>query len=474
LRLAEPLINAPQRVLDGFGESVRAACRALGPHRNEELVELFARAQSEHMGVAFRGSGRSYGDASLNDRALVLEMGGWNRILSWDPSIGVVDAEPGVTIEQLWRHTLADGFWPAVVPGTMAPTLGGCLGMNIHGKNNFKVGPIGDHVLDFDLLTTDGRLLRCSREENADVFHAAIGGFGMLGAFTRIRLRQKRVESGLLRVEQQSARSLEETFAAFERRLSHSDYLVGWIDALARGRTLGRAVIHQANYVAASEDQEGAERTLRLERQDLPSSIFGVPRSIIWRFMKPLMNDFAMRLLNRGKYWAALLPFGRSYLQSHVAFAFLLDYVPNWRRAYEPRGFIQVQPFVPASAAKATFGEILELCQREGLPPYLVVLKRHRPDAFLMSHALDGYSMAMDFAVPPERQRLWDLSHRLTDLVLSRGGKFYFAKDSVLRPKDVERIYGPERLATFRGLKARLDPHEILTSDLARRVGIVV
>jgi FAD/FMN-containing dehydrogenase len=39
----------------------------------------------------------------------------------------------------------------------MRPTLGGCLAMNIHGKNNFRVGSIGDHVLDFDLLTTDGR-----------------------------------------------------------------------------------------------------------------------------------------------------------------------------------------------------------------------------------------------------------------------------------------------------------------------------
>jgi FAD/FMN-containing dehydrogenase len=472
--VAEPLVNAPQRVLDGFGESVRAACRAVGPSQAAALADLFARAQREHMPVAFRGAGRSYGDASLNDRALVVDMVGWNRIVSWDPSTGVVDAEPGVTIEQLWRATLADGFWPPVVPGTMAPTLGGCLAMNIHGKNNFKVGPIGDHVLDFDLLTPGGDLLRCSRDENAEVFHAAIGGFGMLGAFTRIRLRMKHVESGVLRVEQQTARSLDETFGVFERRLPQADYLVGWIDALAGGRALGRAVIHQANYTAATDDPAGVKDTLRLERQRLPASIFGVPKSQIWRFMKPLMNDFGIRFLNWAKYWAAaLLPFGHTYFQSHVAFAFLLDYVPHWRKAYEPRGFIQVQPFVPAAVAKATFREILELCHKEGLPPYLVVLKRHRPDYFLMSHALDGYSLAMDFPVPAQRERLWDLSHRLTDLVLSRGGKFYFAKDSVLRPEDLPRMYGAERLAKFRALKEKLDPRALLVSDLARRVGLV-
>ncbi len=468
------MINAPQRVLDGFGESVRAACRAVGPVRNSELVELFTRAKNERMRVTFRGAGRSYGDAALNDRELVLETAAWNRILAWDPATGIVEAEPGVTIAQLWQHTLPDGYWPAVVPGTMAPTLGGCLAMNIHGKNNFRLGPIGDHVLDFDLLTTEGQLLRCSREENPEVFRAAIGGFGMLGGFTRIRLRLKHVETGVLRVEQESAGSLDETFDVFERRLPASDYLVGWLDALAKGRSLGRSVIHQANYVARENSAGAPDPKLRLEAQGLPTHIFGVPRSMTWRFMKPMMNDLGIRFLNWAKYWvAALWPFGRTYFQSHTAFAFLLDFVPNWRKAYEPRGFIQIQPFVPAAQAKATFREVLELCQREGLPPYLVVLKRHRPDDFLMSHALDGYSMAMDFAVPEDRERLWALAHRLTDLVLSRGGKFYFAKDSVLRPADVARMFGDERMSAFRALKQRLDPHGLLVSDLARRIGMV-
>jgi decaprenylphospho-beta-D-ribofuranose 2-oxidase len=470
--VGEPLINAPQRVLDGFGQSVRAACRVLGP-RADEVSAIFALAAREHRQVAFRGSGRSYGDASLNSRELVLDLTGWKEILSWDRESGVVEVEPGVTIGDLWRHTLPDGFWPAVVPGTMAPTLGACVAMNVHGKNNFVVGPIGDHVLDFDLLVPSGELLRCSREENPELFRAAIGGFGMLGAFTRIRLRQKRVESGLLQVAQHCGASLDETFAIFEQRLPRSDYLVGWLDAFPNGAALGRSVIHQANYVHATGTRESVAETLRLERQELPSNLFGVPRRLLWRFMKPLTHNLGLRLLNWAKYWSAKLkPWGRSYLQSHVAFAFLFDYIPDWRRIYEPRGFIQIQPFVPAAAAKETFREILKLCQAEDQPPYLVVLKRHRPDDFLMSYALDGYSLAMDFPVPEQREKLWELGRRITDLVLSRGGKFYFAKDSLLRPEDVQRMYGPERLEAFQALKRRLDPHQILQSDLSRRVAI--
>ncbi|MHB8418115.1 MAG: FAD-binding oxidoreductase [Myxococcales bacterium] len=468
-RSAASLANAPLRVLDGFGGAVRAACRYLAPRSVAELEDAMARAGREGMALAFRGAGRSYGDASLNAGRLVVDTSGLNRILSWEPATGVAEVEPGVTIADLWRRILPDGFWPAVVPGTMAATLAGCAAMNVHGKNDFAAGPIGEHLLGFDLLTPDGRTFRCSREENAEVFHAAIGGFGALGAFTRLALKLKRVESGLLRVEPVRTRSLAESFDVFEERLPRADYLVGWLDGLAGGASLGRGVLHQANYLKAAEDPEGPAATLRIERQDLPATILGFPRSLIWRFMRPFANDLGMRLVNLGQYWAsALHRRGATYLQSHAAFAFLLDYVPNWRLAYGRAGFIQYQPFVPKAAAREVFSEILESCRREGLPPYLAVMKRHRPDPFLLTHALDGWSLALDFPAR-RREQLWALCHRLSDLVLDAGGRFYFAKDALLRPADVERAWGRERLERFSALKRRLDPAGVLQSDLMRR-----
>jgi FAD/FMN-containing dehydrogenase len=322
-------------VLDGFGLAVRADSRYLAPTSAVELADALSRAAREGMEVALRGSGRSYGDASLNAGKLVVDTSGLNRILAWDKQSGVAEVEPGVTIGDLWRRTLPDGWWPAVVPGTMAPTIAGCAAMNVHGKNNFKVGPIGDHVLDFDLLAPDGRSYRCSREENADLFHAAIGGFGALGAFTRIRLKLKHVESGLLRVGAIRSRSLQETFELFEQRLPGADYLVGWIDGVVGGRSLGRGVLHQANYLKADEDPEGPARTLQIARQDLPATIFGFPRGLVWRCLQPFGSNPGMRLLNLAQYLATYMKApGHTYLQAHAAFAFLLDYVPNWRLAY--------------------------------------------------------------------------------------------------------------------------------------------
>lgn len=461
--------GAGWRVLDGFGRAVRGACRYVAPRSVDELGELMGRAQQEGLPFTFRGSGRSYGDASIHRSGLVIDATALNRVLRWEPATGVFEAEPGVTIEGLWRRTIEDGYWPAVVPGTMRPTLGGCVAMNVHGKNNFRVGPFGDHVLELDVLTAGGELLRCSREENADVFHAAIGGMGLLGALTRVKLKLKKVHSGRLRVTSITGRSLDEMFDSFEARLPESDYLVGWVDCLAKGRALGRGVIHAANYLEPGEDPEG-EETLHVERQGLPPRILGLPRSQLWRAMRLFTHDPGMGLINAMKYHSSRFAHGKSFLQGHVAFAFLLDYVPNWRLAYGPGGFIQYQVFVPDGTSRECLRDVLTLCHEAKHPSYLGVLKRHRPDPFLMTHALDGWSLALDFPVSrSKRDELWALTERLTERVLAAGGKFYFAKDAVLRSSDVERAYGRERLDTFFDLKKRLDPQGLLVSDLALR-----
>ncbi|HNH47432.1 MAG TPA: FAD-dependent oxidoreductase, partial [Myxococcota bacterium] len=115
-----------RRVFDGFGFSSRSASLFARPESPEELAGLLRRASEEGQTVGLRGSGRSYGDAAMNGGNIVLDVTGMKKILSWDPTEGIVEVEPGVTIEQLWRSTLADGWWPAVVPGTMFPTLAGC------------------------------------------------------------------------------------------------------------------------------------------------------------------------------------------------------------------------------------------------------------------------------------------------------------------------------------------------------------
>jgi FAD/FMN-containing dehydrogenase len=460
--------------VEGWGMAVGAHARVLRPRTVSEVLAAFESARREGTTLGLRGTGCSYGDASVNTGGHALDLTAMNRVLAWDPATGVAVLEPGVTIESLWQRILPDGWWPPVVPGTAFPTIGGVAAMNIHGKNNFKAGTIGDWILEFDLALPGGGIVTCSREKESDLFHAAIGGFGMLGAFTRIVLKTKHVHSGDVEVTAVRARNLREIMDYFEARKGSVDYLVAWIDAFASGDALGRGQIHEARYLAPGEDPDPA-RTLEIGHQHLPKSILGVPKGEAWRVIRLMNNDRGMRFLNAFKYATGRIEVLKGpFRESLAAFNFLLDYVPNWKWAYgrrDRRGLIQHQLFLPAKGAHDAYRAILERNLANGCVPYLAVFKRHRPDPFWMTHALDGWSLALDFKVTPaNRERVWAHCAELSELTLAAGGKFYFAKDLVIGPKEAERMYAPETLAAFRALKLRTDPELLLQTDLWRRV----
>jgi FAD/FMN-containing dehydrogenase len=456
--------------LENFGHSISCPVYLYRPTHTEQVAALFEQAKKIGFRIGLRGAGRSYGDAALNSGSALLNFQRMNRILEWDPETGVITVEPGVTIEQLWRYILDDGWWSPVMPGTMFPTIGGCLGSNVHGKNNWKAGTMGEHVLKFNALLPDGREVTCTPKKNKKLFYAIIGGMGLLGVFTSITLQMKKVYSGNLDVYAWAEPDLKSVLEATDRE-KENDYIVGWVDCTAGGRGLGRGQMHSANYLKPGDDPHPAQ-TLNADNQDLPDNLFGlVPKSIVWQFMRLAMNNPGAWAGNTGKYLMnRTIGNKKRYLQSLVAFTFLLDYVPNWERAYGRGGLIQYQSFLPKETAHDVYREILKLCKRRGLPSYLGVTKRHRPDDFLFSHAVDGFSLAMDFKVPDrKRTKLLQLSRDLNKLVLQGGGRFYFAKDSTLTPDVVQSFLGEATVKKFKKLKSQVDPDGILQTDLYQR-----
>ena len=149
--------------VEGWGMAVGAHARVLRPRSVEEILRCYELARRESLPLTLRGGGNSYGDASVNARGLVLDISRMNRVLAFDAQSGVATLEPGVTIEKLWKTILPHGWWPRVVSGTMFPTVAGALAANIHGKNNFAVGTIGDACLEFDILLPTGELKTCNR-----------------------------------------------------------------------------------------------------------------------------------------------------------------------------------------------------------------------------------------------------------------------------------------------------------------------
>ncbi|HEV3311392.1 MAG TPA: FAD-binding oxidoreductase, partial [Chloroflexota bacterium] len=294
-------------------------------HSESQVRDVVLAGRAEGRTIMSRGSGFSYGDPALNGGNLVLDLRPMNRVITWDEERGIIDLEPGVTVGDLCRHVASAGWWPPVLPGTKGPTMGGCAAANVHGKNNWKLGTFGEHVIELDFMLADGTTVTCGPEQDKDLFVAVLGGFGLLGVITRVRL-QMQPGSGELHVEQYAAPELEDVMAIFERWTGRADYMVGWIDGFASGQSLGRGLVQVADTTESSRSAASMDRRTSWLRDSL--------RSHGHLALRPFATRTGLRAAAAAQYTWGALQNGRGEYITRERFHFFHDTIPNWNQAF--------------------------------------------------------------------------------------------------------------------------------------------
>lgn len=149
---------------------------------DSELVATFRRelksAASENRPVAVSAARHSMGGQSLpgNGTAITLE----NPVLEIDSTAKTCRMSAGTRWHQVIRHLDKSGFSPAVMQSNSDFAVGSTFCVNAHGWP-VPYGPFGSTVRSIRLMLHDGTILRCSREENAELFQLSMGGYGLFG-----------------------------------------------------------------------------------------------------------------------------------------------------------------------------------------------------------------------------------------------------------------------------------------------------
>ena len=433
--------------LQGWGRLGSAPCQAARPEKLRDLAAALAAPAGRS--VIAHGAGRSYGDAALNGGGAAVLTARLDRMLSFEPTTGVLVAEPGVSFADIMAVFLPRGFLPPTPPGTAFATLGGAVAHDVHGKNQHLAGCFGHHVAWLDLMLADGSTRRLSPTEDAEAFHATIGGLGLTGVVTAVALRLAPVPSNALRVRRRRIGGLDEFLAAFGEARQAS-WAVGWIDALAGGTALGRGVLEVAEPAAQDvAPPRGAARNMPFDAPGL------------------LLNPLSIRAFNAA-YWRRAPREGDERLLHYGRFLFPLDGIGQWNRLYGRRGFHQFQCVLPEAGAARGLRRLLEAVGQAGAASFLAVLKwMGRDGAGLLSFAQPGFTLALDL---PARSGSQALLLRLEGITRDHGGRVYLAKDSALSPQGMAEMY--PNLPAFQGIRARLDPGGRFSSDMSRRLGL--
>jgi len=441
--------------LSGWGRYPLSECDIYRPDR---IAELQAVVTGNSSSLIARGLGRAYGDAALNDQNRVVDLTRLNRMLAFDAGSGLLRCEAGVTIGELIDVFLPRGFFPPVTPGTRFVTLGGSVAADVHGKNHHRDSSLAAHVTYFDLMIASGEVLRCTREENSDLFWATVGGMGLTGVILELELRMRRVESAYLEGELIRAGNVDAAIEAFERTEAQYGYSVAWIDCNSSKGALGRSVLNLGNFATLDRlPQNLAQDPLNTMPKLSPIVPFDFP-------------GFALNSLSVRAFNAVIYAFQRQ--KAHTifdweSFFYPLDSIRNWNRIYGRRGFVQYQCVWPLDQSRAGLIEMLEAISASGRASFLTVLKKFGPQDGLLSFPMPGYTLALDF---PVADGLLEFLDTLDAMVLKRGGRVYLAKDARMSPETFRAMY--PNLGKWQAAKAAADPDNRFSSSLSRRLGM--
>jgi len=120
---------------------------------------------------------------------VILDGTALEHVIAIDGVARTAEVEGMTTYADLVDATLPHGLAPAVVPELKSITVGGATtGLGID-SSAFRYGLVHETVDEFDVLTADGRVLRCSVAEHADLYHGFPNSYGSLGYATRLTVR---------------------------------------------------------------------------------------------------------------------------------------------------------------------------------------------------------------------------------------------------------------------------------------------
>ena len=376
--------------------------------------------------VLAQGVGRSYGDVCLNDGGVIFSACGLKRYINFDSETGRLSCEAGVTLADILNFCVPRGWFLSITPGTKFVTVGGAIANDVHGKNHHRSGTFGNHLVQFELVRSNGERLLCSPDSNPQLFAATIGGLGLTGLITWAEIQLKPIVHRALQAETIQFYDLEEFFTLSAESDAPYEYTMAWLDCNSKGSSFGRGIFFRGNHVAA----ENAPKTWKVAKRSLTMPI-----------------DLPGFVLNR--HSVAAFNFLYYHQQSQKSVAKLVDYNPffypldavlRWNRLYGKQGFLQYQCVVPYTDHRI-IAAIIQKIVDSGMGSFLAVLKTFGQVASpgMLSFPKAGVTLALDF--PIKGAQTFELLEYLDDMVVEANGRVYPCKDARMSPKNFKHYY---------------------------------
>lgn len=157
------------------------------PRSGLEVAEAVRRARDAGQTVKVVGTGHSFTDIACTTGRM-LSIDDLDRVVEVDRDACQVTVEAGITIHRLNEELAVRHLALANLGDIDRQTIAGAISTATHGTGA-TLGGLATFVRALELVTADGDVVRCSGDEEPELFHAARVGLGALGVVTKVTLQ---------------------------------------------------------------------------------------------------------------------------------------------------------------------------------------------------------------------------------------------------------------------------------------------
>lgn len=248
----------------------------------ESIKQVINEAEENDLKVSIAGKRHSMGGHTYYRDGIVLDMTSYNKILEFSPEEKTIRVQSGATWDDIQKHVNPHGLAVKVMQSQNIFTIGGSMSVNAHGRD-IRYGSLVDTIRSFRLLQADGEILQVSREENQELFHLVIGGYGLFGVILDVELELTQDE---LYTTETREMNYDEYTEYFKKDVLQNDQVRMHLARISTAPDHFLTDMYVTDYVLApnqSGPESEAHRDLKEDRMTwLTKFLLGLSRNFDW------------------------------------------------------------------------------------------------------------------------------------------------------------------------------------------------
>ncbi len=441
-----------KEIISGWGGYPRKTANVFYPNKIEQILSEIKNGE-----IIARGNGRAYGDSAISEKNTI-NMKNFNNILSFNEDNGTLIVESGVLLEDIIKTFLPKGWFPYVTPGSKYVTVGGMIAADVHGKNHHKDGSFGNFIEWIDLINNEGKINRCSKEENPELFNWTIGGMGLTGIIIKASFKLRLIETCWVKQRIITSNNIDQTLDIFKKTMN-STYSVAWLDCSKKGKGIGQSLIMLGEHALVNDikikDKIDPLKLIKEKKIKIPFYLPG------WFLNKWFIGFFNYIYYLFGKFSK------KEKLVYWDKYFYPLDNILGWNKIYGRKGLIQYQCVFPMKKSREGLLKLIEEINKSKVKPFLTVLKQFGKQTSKFSFPMEGLTIALDF---PVNDKTFKLLEKLDKITLDYEGRVYLAKDSRMKKETFQK--SDSRIENYLNFRDKNNYRSFFSSSQSTRLGL--